>query len=326
MKKDITQKIHANPFDPLPQILYEGKTSDSTIDHKYELDQKVNHIAEEIVKYQIREPENIETIKRIAKKNERLFDDLMAERAKAEIAALKKKWGTIGDLLEADKRIESIAKDLVDHYIDHILLNGFKAQVVSSSKMAAIKYKKYIDKALSERLAEEQTKPLWESDPSKLPEEDRPNYQDVILCKQLAFLKSAVVISSEGTNEPAVITKARKHAKEVDAVENFKWAFNYDDPDKANTGIAFLIVCDMLLTRFDAPIEQIMYIDKKIKDHNLLQTIARINRVAKDKTRGYIVDYIGLANHLKEALSIYAADDQEDIKDILKDISVELPY
>jgi hypothetical protein len=92
-----------------------------------------------------------------------------------------------------------------------------------------------------------------------------------------------------------------------------------------HTGVAFLIVCDMLLTGFDAPIEQVMYIDKKVKDHNLLQTIVRVNRIAKGKTRGYIVDYIGLANHLKEALFIYAADDQEDIKDALKDITGELP-
>ena len=154
------------------------------------------------------------------------------------------------------------------------------------------------------------------------PKEDRESrIQEMTNCaRRFAFLQSVVVISAEGTNEPAVITAARKHAKEVDAVENFKRAFNYDDPEKVNTGIAFLIVCDMLLTGFDAPVEQVMYIDKKVKDHNLLQTIARVNRVAKGKSRGYIVDYIGLANHLKEALSIYAADDQKDIEDTLKDI------
>ena len=123
-----------------------------------------------------------------------------------------------------------------------------------------------------------------------------------------------MVISAEGTNEPAVITDSRKHARGVDAVENFKRAFNYDNPEKVNTGIAFLIVCDMLLTGFDAPVEQVMYIDKNVKDHNLLQTIARVNRVAKGKSRGFIVDYIGLSHHLKEALSIYAADDQKNPK------------
>ena len=91
-------------------------------------------------------------------------------------------------------------------------------------------------------------------------------------------------------------------------------------------GIAFLIVCDMLLTGFDAPIEQVMYIDKRVQEHNLLQTIARVNRVAKGKNRGYIVDYIGLASHLKEALSIYAdEDDREDIRESLKDITERDP-
>lgn len=307
------------------QILYEGKTSDSAVDHKHEFDTKVDDLAKDIVEHQIRKPENIETLKRIAKKEERSFDDLIAERTDAEIITLKQKWGTNDDIFEADERIEAITADLVDHYISNILPNGFKAQVVTSSKIAAIKYKKFIDQVIPDRLSLEQTKPLWEHDPASLPEEERANYQDTDLCKQLSFLKSAVVISSDGTNEPAVITKSRKHAKEVDAVENFKRTFNFDDPDKKNTGIAFLIVCDMLLTGFDAPIEQVMYIDKKIKDHNLLQTIARVNRVAKGKSRGYIVDYIGLANHLKDALSIYGADDQEEIKDTLKDISVEIP-
>ena len=191
--------------------------------------------------------------------------------------------------------------------------------------MAAVHYKKYIDKAVAERLAEEQAKPVWTGDPQALPEEERSQYRDDDLCTRIAFLKSAVVVSSEGTNERAVITQARKHGQEVDAVENFKRRFDYDDPEKVNTGIAFLIVCDMLLTGFDAPIEQVMYIDKKVKNHNLLQTIARVNRVARGKTRGYIVDYIGLTDHLKEALSIYAADDQQDLHDSLKDIASEVP-
>ncbi len=115
------------------------------------------------------------------------------------------------------------------------------------------------------------------------------------------------------------------HAQAVDAVENFKRKFDYNDPAKVNTGIAFLIVCDMLLTGFDAPIEQVMFIDKRVKNHNLLQTIARVNRIAKGKTRGYIIDYIGLTDHLKEALSIYAAEDQKDLEESLKDIASELP-
>jgi len=91
------------------------------------------------------------------------------------------------------------------------------------------------------------------------------------------------------------------------------------------TGITFLIVCDMLLTGFDAPVEQVMYIDKRLREHNLLQAIARVNRVAKGKQRGFVVDYIGLANHLAQALSIYSSEDAQDIQQGLKDILTELP-
>ena len=135
-----------------------------------------------------------------------------------------------------------------------------------------------------------------------------------------------MVVSGDGTNEAAYITEARKHAKQCNAVENFCKPFDWDDPDKTETGIAFLIVCDMLLTGFDAPIEQVMYLDKKIREHALLQAIARTNRVSRGKKRGYVVDYIGLANHLTEALTLYAAThEQQELADGLKSITSEVP-
>jgi type I restriction enzyme R subunit len=135
-----------------------------------------------------------------------------------------------------------------------------------------------------------------------------------------------VVVSSDGTNEAAYITQARKEAQRMNAVENFCRSFDFEDPDKEYTGIAFLIVCDMLLTGFDAPIEQVMYIDKKLREHTLLQAIARTNRVKKGKQRGYIVDYIGLANHLTDALTLYAASDElQELHDGMKNIASELP-
>ena len=259
------------------QILYEGKTADTAINEKHEFDTK--------------------------------FEDLFAHRTDEEILAIKKKYGATGDIFEAEQRIEAIANDLVKHYIENILSNGFKAQVVCNSKMAAIHYQTYINKAIVAELEKRKAEPE----------------PDAEIIKRIAFLKSAVVISSDGTNEKAVVTHARKRSKEMDAVENFKRAFNYDDPSKELTGVAFLIVCDMLLTGFDAPIEQVMYIDKKVKEHNLLQTIARVNRVYKGKSRGYIIDYVGLANHLKEALSIYSGDDKDDIENSLKNITTGVP-
>jgi type I restriction enzyme R subunit len=331
------------------QILYEGKTADSAVSHKAEFDAKVNELAQQHIDSQMRKAENVEMLKWIAKRDNRKFDDLVKERTAEELLALKKKWGTTDDLLEAESRIKEIAYDLVDHYISQILPNGFKAQVVCASKLAAVRYKTFIDEAITERLAVELGKPkpppidphyvrtgmggdVVASSPdvdltlvSDVKDSDDAGYRDEGLCRKLAMLKSAVVVSSEGTNERAIITQARKHAAEIKAVDSFKKKFDFDNLDNANTGLAFLVVCDMLLTGFDAPIEQVMYIDKVVKAHNLLQTIARVNRIAKGKTRGYIVDYIGLTEHLKEALSIYAGDDKEDVEGSLTDINDEVP-
>ncbi|MFZ5621491.1 MAG: type I restriction endonuclease subunit R [Pseudomonadota bacterium] len=259
------------------QILYEGRTADTAIKDKHGFDTK--------------------------------FEDLFRERSEEELAAIKKKYGATGDILEAEKRIEAIARDLVDHYVDNILPDGFKAQVVCHSKLAAVRYQKAIRRALRERADREcvQAKP------------------DATLIRRIEFLKVAVVVSADPTNEPALITEARKEAKRWNAVENFCKPFDFDDPDKELTGIAFLIVCDMLLTGFDAPVEQVMYIDKKLREHNLLQAIARVNRVSKNKHRGFIIDYIGLANHLTYALSIYSEEDAQDIRQGFKDLLSEVP-
>jgi len=259
------------------QILYEGRTANTALRDKAEFDQA--------------------------------FEDLFEERSAADLLAIKKKYGATGDILEAESRIGAIARDLVGHYIDNILPNGFKAQVVCHSKLAAVRYQRALRKALAERLERERAKAV--------PDDD--------LIRRIAFLKVAVVVSSDATNEAAEITAARREATQLNAVESFCKPFNLDDYDKVNTGVAFLVVCDMLLTGFDAPIEQVMYIDKRLKEHNLLQAIARVNRVTHGKQRGFIVDYIGLANHLTDALKIYANEDMEDLQAGFKNLTSELP-
>ncbi len=265
------------------QIVYEGRTADAAIYQKAEFDRK--------------------------------FDDLCGNLSADQILAIKKKYGTLGDIEEAESRIEEIARDIVRHYIDNILPNGFKAQVVCSSKLATVHYETYLNKALIARIAEEES--------AREPNND--------LIRRLKFLKTAVVVSADETNEKAVITTARKRGKEMNAVENFLKSFDFpkendsEAKQKELTGIAFLIVCDMLLTGFDAEIEQVMYLDKKVKDHNLLQTIARVNRVALGKKRGYIVDYIGVTNHLEEALRVYSKEDLNEILSAFRDVGLEIP-
>jgi type I restriction enzyme, R subunit len=259
------------------QILYEGRTADSALNDKHGFETK--------------------------------FENLFKDRTEAELLAIKKKYGATGDIFEAEERIKAIAKDMVEHYLNHIHPNGFKAQVVCHSKLAAVRYKVAIDAELARRVDEMRTTGAE---------------QDAI--KRVAFLKSAVVISSDGTNEAAHVTQSRREAREMQAVENFCRSIDMVDPDKANSGIAFLIVCDMLLTGFDAPIEQVMYIDKIISEHTLLQAIARTNRVKKGKARGYVVDYVGLTENLTDALKIYAASgEQLELASGLKQIMSEMP-
>jgi type I restriction enzyme R subunit len=259
------------------QILYEGRTADTALKDRHGFDSG--------------------------------FEDLFKDRTDEELQAIRKKYGATSDILEAENRIAAIARDLVNHYIDNVLPEGFKAQVVCHSKLAAVRYQKAIRQALRERMDREKAR--GQSDPEMI--------------RSIEFLKAVVVISAEPTNEPASFIAVRTEARHLNAVENFCRPFNMVDPDKTLTGIAFLVVCDMLLTGFDAPVEQVMYIDKKLQEHNLLQAIARVNRVAEGKERGFIVDYIGLANHLTRALSIYAQEDAADISEGLKSIQSELP-
>jgi type I restriction enzyme R subunit len=260
------------------QILYEGRTADAALNDKHGF--------------------------------ETAFENLFKDRSEEELLAIKKKYGATGDILEAEQRIEAIARDMVRHYLEHIFPNGFKAQVVCHSKLAAVRYQKAIHQALAEKIAR------LKSD----------NVPDTELIRKVEFLKAAVIISGDGTNEPAYVTEARKQARAWNAVDNFCKPIAFDDPEQPHSGIVFLVVCDMLLTGFDAPIEQVMYLDKKIREHTLLQAIARTNRVKKGKQRGYVVDYIGLTNNLTDALTLYAAtDEQQELVSGLKNIQSEVP-
>lgn len=179
--------------------------------------------------------------------------------------------------LESEKTIKTKAKDMIDHYLTHVYPNGYKAQIVAPSQKAAVKYKKIIDEILKE--------------------------------KGVNF-KAEVIISGVSNDE-----EIQKYAKiDKDAIINsFKLRFN-EEKDNIKGDVGILIVNNMLLTGFDAPIEQVMYLDRVLKAHNLLQAIARVNRVYdKNKSVGFVVDYIGVGNHLKEALDIYEAKEKEDL-------------
>lgn len=124
----------------------------------------------------------------------------------------------------------------------------------------------------------------------------------------------SVLIMSSLHNDIEALT--RHHMRKDDQeryIDRFK---DKDDP------LAFLIVCDMLLTGFDAPVEQVMYLDTPLREHNLLQAIARTNRTADNKTYGLIVDYWGISEALQDALKIFAA---QDVQQALEPKQDELP-
>ena len=132
-------------------------------------------------------------------------------------------------------------------------------------------------------------------------------FRDVI-----AALDFVPVISGEH-NDPADWAHWTDKAKQEAVIAQFKKPLPAEgDADPEHTSaVAFLIVKSMLLTGFDAPAEQVMYLDRHIKEAELLQAIARVNRTAHGKNAGYVVDYYGVAENLKVALAAYAAEDVE---------------
>ncbi|UEL47219.1 type I restriction endonuclease subunit R [Terrisporobacter hibernicus] len=234
------------------------------------------------------------------------YDEVFKDKSEEELKEIKKKYGSYKDFLESDNHIKTLSYDIIDHYSKEILPNGFKAQVVCISKVATAKYKKYLDQAIDDKIKEL---------------EDNGYLVNDELLKKLRFIKTAVIVS-DGGNDKADVIRYSKESKECDAIENFKKKFDYDKPE---TGIAILVVCSKLLTGFDAPIEQVMYLDKKMKEHNLFQAITRVNRTAKDKYKGYIVDYANNADLIAETLAIYSGDDEEEVNSAIVDVNSEKP-
>ena len=135
---------------------------------------------------------------------------------------------------------------------------------------------------------------------------------------KLAVPESAVIISKNQNDEKKFwkYTNSTQHKRQI---EDFKKPLGMA-PGQSNLGI--LIVQNMLLTGFDAPIAQVMYLDRKLSEHSLLQAIARVNRTNKNKFRGYIVDYYGLSDYLTEALDMFSTD---DVQGALIELKEEIP-
>jgi type I restriction enzyme, R subunit len=247
-----------------------------------------------------------------------LFEDMFADHTPEELEAIKKRWATRGNVMEAPKLIAAKARSMLRHYVDTVLPNRFKAQLVATSRVAAVRYRQAFLAARDELLAELDALPAdlktagaaerADSLPGKVARLVRAwPFRDVI-----AALDFTPVISGEH-NDPADWAQWTDKARQEAVIAQFKKPLPVEgDADPENTStVAFLLVKSMLLTGFDAPAEQVMYLDRHIKEAELLQAIARVNRTAHGKNAGYVVDYYGVAENLKVALAAYAAEDVE---------------
>ncbi len=212
------------------------------------------------------------------------------------------------------ERLTDIAKHLIQHFSEKIFPNGHKAMLVCDGRYAAIKYQQILEKLKDEGLHQFETKVVITVGSPKGDEIAREYYETLDWNRQHPQNKKPIwVVPPE----------------EIKAVtDDFKLSYgNAGEREKSGKkkydNTAILIVSDMLLTGYDAPIASCLYLDKPLKEHNLLQAIARVNRSGKGKHAGFIMDYYGITEYLIQALEIFSGDLRRS--DILKDISEEFP-
>jgi len=200
-------------------------------------------------------------------------EELTEEEAESEQERLKRKWSAIEALVGSQKRLELIAGDLVQHFEDRVAALDGKAMVVCMSRRICI--------ALYREIVA--LRPEWHSD------DDNAGIVKIVMTGSA---------SDPEDWQPFIGNKARRDLLA-------KRAKDPSDPLK------LVLVRDMWLTGFDAPSMHTMYIDKPMRGHGLMQAIARVNRVFRDKPAGLVVDYIGIAQNLKEALGQYSPGDRD---------------
>lgn len=242
-----------------------------------------------------------------------LFDQWFKDFDDKKKEAIKKKELTKATLLKHTRRVEMLAFDMWTHYKESAFKDGFKAQVVCIDREAIILYKTAFNNIIQKELmaeegfsqdealkiAETYTIPVYSENQTDS-NESEDDYTQEIRDKLVQYKLS-------GNN------RNNKDSISLDTEKKVKDAFGIKSQPPY-----MLIVCSKLLTGFDAPVESVMYLDNPLKDHNLLQAIARTNRVESEhKTNGLIVDYVGITENIHKALSSYR---DEDIKNAMRNI------
>ncbi len=228
---------------------------------------------------------------------DRRFEQIARHLSEEQQLDLKKKWARFQKVASSERRLEMIMFDINEDIKKRLQGTGFKAMLATSSKYEAIKYHKLFEEMGDVRTAFVISAPDTREGHSEVDEENK------------AFIL-------EAWNR--LIKKYGDEEKYLDKIK---------DEFINGEEIELLIVVDKLLTGFDAPRASVLYIDKLLKEHNLLQAIARVNRLYEGKDFGFIVDYRGLLGDLDKALNDYSglADfDEEDIEGTVFDIKEEI--
>ena len=207
---------------------------------------------------------------------------------------LRKKWSSIRRLTSTDARIKRIALDISEHFVEGYKQTGFKAMLATNYKRDVIRYLECFEK-----------------------------FGDLTCAVVISppDMRESVDDMDEGADD-LVISYWNKMMKQYGDADRYEEAIK----NKFGDGeIDILIVCSKLLTGFDAPICQVLYIDKELKEHGLLQAIARTNRLYEGKDYGLIVDYRGLIEKLDTAMDMYSGAglenfDSGDLKGVVIDV------
>jgi len=250
----------------------------------------------------------------IVKKEEldKEFEEKFADESDAKKDKLKRE--ALRRYQLSSSRIEDVVKHLINNYKNKIFPDGHKAMIVCSGRKAAIKYQQALTKLKEQGYHNFESKVVISIGSAKSDEIAKDYYETLEWNKNNPYNQKPIwVVPPEDTKT---------------TTDDFKLPFG-DENKKEKSGkkkfdnTAFLIVSDMLLTGYDVPIASCMYLDKPLKEHNLLQAIARVNRSGKGKHAGYIVDYYGIPAFLIHALEIFSGDIKPE--DILKNLNEEIP-
>ena len=240
---------------------------------------------------------------------------------------LQQRYAKVGHVLEAPELIEAKARNILRHYVDTVMPGGFKGMVVATSRKACLRYRAALEKARDELvtdLEDYQSSSGNGSGPSQDPEMSflRNATRKIDLIRRLEFVP---VISADHNDTPDFAPWTNKQAQRIH-IDSFKLPLGHDEEKKSP--LALLIVKSMLLTGFDAPQAQVLYLDRLIQEAELLQAIARVNRTAPEKSHGLVVDYFGVAAQLTKALAAYANADGEiidpDVEGALRSLTTEI--